>query len=250
MITSIATQKGGVGKTTTSVSLAAGLARKGQQVLLVDIDFQANSSKWLIPDYIHLKAEDTIYRTIIKRKPLPIYPTNVPNLEIVPSHILLSDTDMELTTALDHREERLKDQLEEAKINYDHIFIDCPPALNWLTINAFTASDQVVIVVEPGYFELDSIVQITKTIKEVQDLFNPRFKIRGVLFTKSDSTVNTQASLRVLRETYQDHLLHTIIPRNVDVKDAQMNKKDIFAYNPKAKAALAYDRLISELFAA
>jgi chromosome partitioning protein len=248
MITSIATQKGGVGKTTTSVSLAAGLARQAKKVLLIDIDFQANSSKWLIPDYIHLKAEETIYRTIIKRKSLPIYPTGVPNLDIVPSHILLSDTDMELTTALDHREERLNDKLEKVKHRYDHIFIDCPPALNWLTINAFTASNQVVIVVEPGYFELDSIVQITKTIKEVQELFNPHFKIRGVLFTKSDSTVNTQASLRVLRETYANYLLNTIIPRNVDVKDAQMNKLDIFAYNPKAKAALAYDRLITELF--
>lgn len=119
MITSIATQKGGVGKTTTSVSLAAGLARRGHRVLLIDIDFQANSSKWLIPDYIHLKAEDTIYRTIIKRKSLPVYPTSVPNLDIVPSHILLSDTDMELTTALDHREERLKDRLEKVKANYE-----------------------------------------------------------------------------------------------------------------------------------
>lgn len=250
MITSIATQKGGVGKTTTSVSLAAGLARRGHRVLLIDIDFQANSSKWLIPDYIRLNAEDTIYRTIIKRKSLPVYPTSVPHLDIVPSHILLSDTDMELTTALDHREERLKDRLEQVKANYQYIFIDCPPALNWLTINAFTASDQVIIVVEPGYFELDSIVQITKTIKEVQDLFNPHFKIRGVLFAKSDTTISTQTSLRILRDTYSDYLLNTIIPRNVDVKDAQMNKKDIFAYNPKAKAALAYERLIAELFAA
>lgn len=107
-----------------------------------------------------------------------------------------------------------------------------------------------MIVVEPGYFELDSIVQITKTIKEVQDLFNPQFKIRGVLFAKSDTTISTKTSLNILRDTYKDYLLNTIIPRNVDVKDAQMNKKDIFAYNSKAKAALAYERLITELFAA
>lgn len=111
MITSIATQKGGVGKTTTSVSLAAGLARKGHRVLLIDMDSQANSSKWLIPDFIRLKAEDTIYRTIIKRKPLPIYSTAISKLEITPSHILLSDTDMELTTALDHRECSVSDRV-------------------------------------------------------------------------------------------------------------------------------------------
>ena len=248
MVTSIATQKGGVGKTTTSVSLAAGLAQQGQRVLLIDIDFQANASKWLLPDYITLKAEDTIFRTVIHRQPLPIYPTTIADLAIVPAHILLSETDNELSTAKDHREERLKDQLEKVLPDYDHIIIDCPPSLNWLTINAFATSDQVVIVVEPGYFELDSIVQITKTIREVQELFNPAFKVRGILFNKSDSTVNTQTSLNILRETYAGYLLSTIIPRNVDVKDAQMNKLDIFTYNPKAKAALAYSRLIAELF--
>jgi chromosome partitioning protein len=248
MITSVATQKGGVGKTTTSVSLAAGLAHRGNRILLIDIDFQANASKWLLPDYVRLKADETIYRTIIKRQPLPVYPTIVPNLDIVPSHILLSDTDIELTTVKDHREERLKTQLQKVQGQYQHIFIDCPPALNWLTINAFTTSDNVVIAVEPGYFELDSLVQITKTIKEVQEYFNPALKIRGILFTKSDPTVSTRTSLQVLRDTYSIYLLNTIIPRNVEVKDAQMNRQDIFTYNPKAKAALAYDRLIRELY--
>jgi chromosome partitioning protein len=132
MIYSIASQKGGVGKTSSSISLAAGIARKGKKVLLIDIDSQANSSKVLIPNYPQFQKQQTIYATIIERSPLPIHNTTVPNLQIVPSHILLSNTDVELTTALDHREERLKRELEVVKNNYDFIFIDCPPTLSWL----------------------------------------------------------------------------------------------------------------------
>src|SRR4051812_14955199 len=136
-IFSIASQKGGTGKTSTSLSLAAGLARLGKRVLLVDIDSQANASKVLLPNYLQeIKKDHTLYRTIIERLPLPIHHTSVANLDLVPSHILLSDTDLVLTTALDHREARLKDQLDKVKGNYDFVFIDCPPALGWLTINA------------------------------------------------------------------------------------------------------------------
>jgi chromosome partitioning protein len=164
MVIAIASQKGGVGKTSTAISLAAGLARKDKRVLIIDIDSQANSSKVLIPNYQAVNKNDTICVTILERKPLPIQKTSVPNLDIVPSHILLSNTDIELTTALDHREARLKTELEPVKGNYEFVIIDCPPTLSWLTLNAFTASDKVMVVVSPGYFELDSIVQISKTI--------------------------------------------------------------------------------------
>src|ERR1700694_1734186 len=142
MIISIASQKGGVGKTSTAISLAAGLARKEKRVLLIDIDSQANSSKVLVPDYQTIPKEQTLFATILQRLPLPVYPTQIPSLDIVPSHILLSNTDVELTLAKDHREERLKRELEKLKGSYDFIFIDCPPALSWLTVNAFTASDK------------------------------------------------------------------------------------------------------------
>src|SRR5437588_63606 len=168
MIVSIASQKGGTGKTTTSIALAAGLAHKGKKVLLVDIDSQANSSKVLLHHYTSIEKEQTLYTTVLHRQPLSIHPTAVRNLDIVPSHILLSNTDVELTTAIDHREERLKRELDLIKHNYDYIFIDCPPTLSWLTINAMTASDKVIVIVSPGYFELDSIVQISKTINEVK----------------------------------------------------------------------------------
>jgi chromosome partitioning protein len=248
MIVSVASQKGGTGKTTTSISLAAGLARKGNKVLLVDTDSQANASKVLIPDYLKLKKEETIYTTILLRQPLLIHATQVPNLDIVASHILLSNTDIELTTAKDHREARLKSQLDPIKHNYDFMIIDCPPTLSWLTINAFTASDQILVAVSPGYFELDSIVQISKTINEVRELFNPQISLLGFLFTMSDPTINTQTSLKILRQTYPDSVLRTIIPRNTDIRDAHFQKQDIFSFSPHSKSAQAYARLIDELF--
>jgi chromosome partitioning protein len=248
MIFSIASQKGGVGKTSSSISLSAGIARKGKKVLLVDIDSQANSSKVLLPHYQQLQKHQTIFTTILDRNALPIHKTQLPNLDIVPSHILLSNTDVELTTAIDHREEQLRRELDLVKHNYDFVFIDCPPTLSWLTINAMTASDKVIVIVSPGYFELDSIVQISKTINEVRGYFNPHIELAGFLFTMSDPTVNSKTSLQILRQTYTGSVFNTIIPRNTDLRDAHFDKKDIFSFNSNAAAAQAYNKLINELF--
>ncbi len=248
MVISIASQKGGTGKTTTSLSLAAGLAHKGKRVLLIDIDSQANSSKVLLPHYTELRKEQTLYETILESKPLIIHPTTVERLSLVPAHILLSDTDMALTTALDHREARLKRQLDTVKSFYDFVIIDCPPALSWLTINAFTASDGIIVAIAPGYFELDSVVQISNSVAEVQELFNPDLSLIGFLFTMSDSTVNSKTSLKLLRQAYPDRVLTTVIPRNTDIRDAHFAKKDIFSFNSQSRAAEAYERLIDEIF--
>lgn len=248
MIISIASQKGGTGKSTTAVSLAAGLAHDGHKTLLIDVDSQANSSKVLLPRYIKLDKKETLHRTILDRQALPILNTSIANLDIVPSHILLSNTDVELTVARDHREARLKRELDKIKDAYDYIFLDCPPNLGWLTVNALTASDRVIIAISPGYFELDSVVQITKTIAEVKDFYNPTLDIWGYLFTMSDPTVNSEISLKLLRQSYTGKVFNTIIPRNTDVRDAHFNKKDIFSFNPKAKAAIAYKKLIREIF--
>lgn len=247
MIFSVATQKGGSGKTTTSISLAACLARSDKRVLLIDIDSQANSSKVLIPHYTQLSKDDTIYTTVLERQPLPIHQTSVPNLQIVPSHILLSNADVDLTSAMDHREARLKNQLDPIAGDYDHIIIDCPPALSWLTLNAFTASDGVIIAVAPGYFELDSIVQIGKTMAEVQTFFNPDLRLLGYLFTMADPTVNSRTSLKILRQTYTDQVFRTVIPRNTDIRDAHFSKQDIYAFKPDATSAQAYRNLIEEM---
>ena len=248
MILSVASQKGGTGKTSTSIAMAAGLARRGKKVLLVDIDSQANSSKVLLSKYQSIPKDETIHATILERKPLPTHESDVPGLHVAPSHILLSNTDVELTTALDHREARLKKRLDEVAPQYDHVIIDCPPALSWLTINAFTASDSVLVVVSPGYFELDSIVQISKTIEQVRENFNASLRLAGFLFTMSDATVNSKTSLQLLRQAYTQLVLRTIIPRNTDLRDAHFNKQDIFAYNSGANAAVAYSRLIEEIF--
>ena len=248
MIISIASQKGGVGKTSTAISLAAGLAHKGKKALLIDIDSQANSSKVLVQDYPALSASETIYTTIIERKTLPIHPTALQNLSIIPSHILLSNTDIELTTAIDHREARLKIELDKIVGDYDFIIIDCPPTLSWLTINALTSSDKAIVVVSPGYFEVDSIVQISKTLQEVREFFNPNLELLGFLFTMSDPTINTATSLQILRQTYTDKVIKTVFPRNTDLRDAHFQKKDVFSFSPNSKAAQAYLKLIHELF--
>ena len=249
MVIAVATQKGGTGKTTTSNSLASGLAcLQHKKVLLIDIDSQANSSKVLIQDYQRLHKGETIFTTLLERNPLPIIHTNVPKLDIVPSHILLSNADVELTTAKDHREARLKNALAEIKEHYDYIFIDCPPTLGWLTINAFTAADSVLVVVGPGYFELDSITQLNKTLEEVREFYHPQLRLLGYLFAQANPTINSRTSLQILRQAQGNQVIKTVIPRNVDLKDASFQKKDIFSHNPKAKGALAYMKLIKELF--
>jgi chromosome partitioning protein len=248
MIVSIASQKGGTGKTSSSISLSAGLAHKGKHVLLVDMDSQANSSKVLLKDYPKVSKDNTVYATILERKPLIVHHTGIPNLDIVPSHILLSNTDIELTTAKDHREARLKTQLDLIKGHYDYVFIDNPPALGWLTLNSFTASDKVLVVVSPGYFELDSLAQLNKVLNEVREFFNPTLELLGILFTMSDPTINTSTSLQLLRQAYTSKVLQTLVPRNVDLRDAHFNKQDIFTFSRNSKAAKAYDKVIRELF--
>ena len=248
MILSVASQKGGTGKTTTSISLAAGLARRGRATLLIDTDSQANSSKVLLPDYPKIDAQDTLYATILERKPLPIHQSPVNNLSVVPAHILLSNTDIELTSAIDHREARVRRELEQVKDQFDEVIIDCPRALSWLTINAFTASDKVLIVVSPGYFELDSTVQLGKSIQNVRDYFNPSLELAGFDFTMSEPTINSSTSLKILRQTYTDDVLNTVIPKNVDIREAHFKQQDIFEYNPASKSARAYSKLIEEIY--
>ena len=247
MVISIASQKGGTGKTTTSLTLASGLGLAGKRVLLVDLDSQANSSKVAHPDYQSVKSEDTLFATILHRKPLSRVPSRFANVDVVPSHILLAETDLHLTTAKDHREARLKKQLDVMKDEYDYVLIDCPPSLGWLTLNAFTASDSVLVVVSPGYFELDSLVQIGKVLEEVRELFNPSLGFLGFLFTMSDPTVNSKTSLKILRQTYTDQVLKSVVPRNTDMRDAHMNKQSIFDYAPQSSSAHAYKKLLEEL---
>lgn len=249
MVIAIASQKGGVGKTSTSISLSAGLAREfKKKILIIDIDPQANSSKVLLDDYMSLDRENTVCATIIDRKPLPVFPTKIPNLDIVPSHILLSETDVILATARDHKEERLKVELDKIKDQYYAVFLDCPPSLGWLTLNAFRASDGVMVIVSPGYFELDSINQIQKSLTEVQGYYNHPIELLGYLFTMKDTTINSATSLNIMREAYPSKVFDAVIPRNTDLRDAHFERIDIFSYKPTAPSAGAYRKLIKEVF--
>lgn len=247
MIVSIASQKGGTGKTSTTISLAAAIARRSDKVLLIDLDPQANSSKVLIPDYVKIPANDTTYSTIIEKKPLPLFPASVKNIHIAPAHILLSNADLLVGNALDRREDRLLKGIEPLKAEYQHIFIDTPPNLGWLTVNALTASDSVVVTCSPGYFELDSLNQMGKQVQLVRENYNNDLQLAGILFTMGDSTVSSRESLSVLRQTYTTQVFKSIIPRNVDLRDASFAHKDIFTYNPHCKAAEAYERVVAEL---
>lgn len=247
MILSVASQKGGVGKSSTAISLAAWAAKQGKRTLLIDIDSQANSSKVLIPQYEKIKKDDSTWSTIVGRKPLPIFPSSISGVHISPSHILLSEADMSLYGALDHREERLMRGLEPFSTDYDVVIIDTPPNLGWNTLNALTCSDKVLIPVSPGYFELDSLVQITKLIDEVVENFNPRLQVAGIVFNMADMTVSSRESLKLLRQAYTDNVCSTIIHRAVAVRDASFNHQDVFSYDPQSKAADDYDRLAQEI---
>lgn len=246
MIISIASQKGGVAKTSSSVSIASCLAIEGKPCLLVDMDAQANSSKVLIHDYMSLTHDQTVSATILDHKPLPIYKTEIPNLDIVPAHIKLAKTDIVLASAMDHREARLKNRLDEVVSNYEHVFIDCPPALSWQTLNAFTASDKVLIIVSPGYFELDSLIEIGKTIQLVKENYNEKLEIMGYLYAMADQTVNSRHSRELLINKYGNQVFGVSIPRNTDLRDAHFNRQSIFQYNPNATSAMAYRKFIKE----
>ena len=248
MITSIAIQKGGVGKTTTAINLSAGLARAGKKVLLIDVDPQSNASAVLHPNYEEVNKENSVARVIMTDKPfesvLPIVETDIPNLHLSPAHIHLSGADVHLSLGKTSRETKLKLAVDKIKDQYDYIFIDCPPALSWLTINAFTASDEIIVMISPGFFELDAMVQIQETIDTVKQGFNPDIKVRNVLFNLSDATRNTQRSRGLVERTYGDLLAKSIIPRNVDLKDALFKKQDIFEYKPQSAGASAYRKFI------
>lgn len=248
MIISIATQKGGTGKTTTSINLAKGLSHRGKRVLLVDMDSQANSSKVLLDNYQKIPKHETLFTTINEQSlDIPIHQANMENIYVAPSHILMSETDMELMTAKDHREERLKKALDGVVGEFDHVIIDCPPALGWLSLNAFTASDGLIIVVIPGYFELDSLVQINKVFAEVREYFNPDLDLLGYLFNMSDSTVNSRTSLKILRQTYTDLVFKSVLPRQTAVRDAHFERTDIFSTQPDKAYAKAFNKFIDEL---
>lgn len=254
MITAVCNQKGGVGKTTIATHLAIGLAKRNKQVLIIDLDPQYNTSTLLVPKYKDFVKEldpkiNTVYATIINRQPLPIFQSKIPNLDIVPSHLLLAGADTELAVAKDHTEQRLRKQLQPLIDKYDYIFIDCPPNLGALNLNAFVAADDFIVVVEPGTFSLQAIDQLSKTIEElVKAEYEHNIELKGFLFNGKAATDASKYTYNELKKTFGDLVFRTLIPKNTDLEKAQINLTNVFDLNPKAPASIAFNDLISELY--
>lgn len=239
-IIAIANQKGGVGKTTTSVNLSACLAFLGKKVLLIDIDPQGNASSGLGVRKGDL--ESCIYDVLINDEDIKqvIQQTDVENLYIVPTTISLAGAEIELVSTIS-REVRLKKAVQEIKNNFDYIIIDCPPSLGLLTINALTASDALIIPVQCEYYALEGLSQLLSTVRLVQKHLNKELMIDGVLLTMLDARTNL--GLQVIDEVkryFQDKVYRSIIPRNVRLSEAPSHGKPVILYDPKSRGAEVY----------
>lgn len=240
-------QKGGVGKTTTNINLAACLALKGKKVLILDIDPQGNTTSGV---GISKKGlEKTTYEILVDDKLDPreaIMPTSVENMHIIPGSVQLAGAEIELVQ-LEGREQRLKKAIEKVKKEYDYIFIDCPPSLGLLTINSLTAVDSVLIPIQCEFYALEGVSQLMSTIELVKKSLNPNLKIQGVILSMFDGRTNL--SIQVVEEVkkyFREKVYTTVIPRNVRLAEAPSYGMPITEYDPKSAGAIAYGEFAEE----
>ena len=248
-VISVANQKGGVGKTTSTVSLAAALAVHGKKVLIIDSDPQGNATSGLGVQKGEL--EQDVYDVLVNQVPMAdvIVPTTRENLMIAPSTIQLAGAEIELTSQ-PRREQRLKETVKKIKDDYDYIFIDCPPSLGHLTMNAFTASDTVLIPVQCEYYALEGLSQLMNTITMVRKHFNPQLKIEGVLLTMYDARTNLGNEVKDdVIKYFREKVYKTIIPRNVRLSEAPSYGQAIVDYDPRSRGAEVYMELAKEVLA-
>ncbi|MGC4378772.1 AAA family ATPase [Fictibacillus sp. Mic-4] len=246
-IIAIANQKGGVGKTTTSVNLGACLGYFGKKVLLVDIDPQGNATSGVGVDKGDI--DQCIYNVLVEDVDVKdiIVETLCEGLHILPSTIQLAGAEIELVSTIS-REVRLKRALAAVEGNYDYIIIDCPPSLGLLTINSLTAAHAVLIPVQCEYYALEGLSQLLNTVRLVQKHLNTDLMIDGVLLTMLDARTNL--GIQVIEEVkkyFQDKVYHTIIPRNVRLSEAPSHGKPIIIYDPKSRGAEVYLELAKEV---
>ncbi|TCO78049.1 ParA family protein [Marinisporobacter balticus] len=245
-VIAIFNQKGGVGKTTTNVNLSACLATKDKKILVVDIDPQGNTTSGfgIDKEAVHMTMYDLLIDQVNIHK--CILETSRQNLSIIPSSMQLAGAEIELT-GMDGREGKLKTAIDQVKKEYDYIFIDCPPSLGLLTINALTAVDSVLIPIQCEYYALEGVSQLMNTIGLVRENLNPNLEIQGVVLSMFDGRTNL--SIQVVDEVkkyFKGKVYTTLIPRNVRLAEAPSYGLSIIEYDPKSKGAEAYSEFADE----
>ena len=245
-VISVANQKGGVGKTTTTVNLSTILAKKGKKVLLIDTDPQGNATSGL---GLTKEVENSVYDILVNEIEFKetIQDTSVKNLKVCPSNISLAGAEVELVSMMS-REQRLKTKLDTIKNDFDYILIDCPPSLGLITLNAFTASDSVLIPVQCEYFALEGLGQLLNTVNLVKKHLNKNLEIEGALLTMYDARTNlSNQVVKEVKKYFEDKVYKTVIPRNVRLSEAPSYGMPITIYDPRSKGAKAYEKFAKEL---
>jgi len=248
VIYAVANQKGGVGKTTTAVNLAACLAEAGSRVLLVDVDPQANASGGL---GISGDGRSTTTDVILDGLPMEeaVLPTMVPNLDVVPSSSDLASATIELP-GRPGRERLLADALEETRDRYDYVFLDCPPSLDLLTVNALAAADRLIVPVQCEYYALEGLSRLMETVSAVQETINPGLRVTGMLLTMHDVRTNVSGDvIGEVRRHFPELAFRTVIPRNVRLAEAPSYGQPVIRYDPHCAGADAYFEAAKEVAA-
>ena len=246
-IIAIANQKGGVGKTTTSINLSAALAEKGKRVLVIDTDPQGNSTSGFGIDKNEL--ENTIYELILEECTIQdcIIKDAIPNVSIIPSNVNLAAAEIELI-GVEKKEFILKNALDYVMDDYDYIIIDCPPSLNVLTINSMTSANSVLVPIQCEYYALEGLSQLIYTVNLVKERLNPGLEMEGVIFTMYDSRTNLSMQVvENVKNNLNQYIFKTMIPRNIRLAEAPSFGMPIITYDAKSAGAESYMNLAEEL---